>query len=111
MHLVDLKVKNNSISQSCLATCDYSLGATMPTQSFKSADALKLLTTLHCIVTAESAVLVSAVHCVRDASVLFEGDRVLFWQPCPRHLITDGYPVVVQVVLAPENLQIPPCAQ
>ncbi len=59
----------------------------------------------------ELALLVSTIDSIWDSVMLFEGCHVFFRQPCPGHLIANGHPVVVQVVLAPKDLQIPPCKQ
>lgn len=58
-----------------------------------------------------SALLIPAIDSVGDAVLLLEGTYVLLGQPSPSHLIPNGHPVVVQVVLASKDLQIPPCMQ
>ena len=48
-------------------------------------------------------------HCAWDPCSHCQRLYVLFREPSARHLIADRHPVIVQVVLAPKDLQILTC--
>lgn len=63
---------------------------------------------LSCILHSHVFVALAAIDCIGDPIALLEGGHVFLRQACACDLVPDGDPVVVKVVLAPEDLQILP---
>jgi hypothetical protein len=51
----------------------------------------------------------TSVDCSWDSVVVLQGIHVFFRQACACDFISDGDPVVMQIVLPPEDLQEAPC--